>query len=265
MLKRMRVMYDGETGLGGSGGGTPDLSPATNATVEINTGEPISVSNDVSSLENQNNQDKPKQVDFETLDLNTNPNFIKENYEQFKDLGVNIDHPQFQKIVGNLEQLGITDLETQGKLIKQMREKYLEEQDRLKPENIQKTLSKSLNEKEKANYPRIVQSIKNALISQGKGDVAPKLLQYICSEPSAIQLLSMMHDYYTRGQQPTPSAGAMRTGGGISYDNAITAYQEAMTAAHKAGKSDSRQEIMKQILNRVNAADKIRVKDYFGI
>jgi len=252
----MNIFFEIETGVGSVGGGIEQIAPVENNT--DNTGaEPDQGKEPIL---------KTEEFDVVNMDFDKDPNFDKNVYASLKEIGVNIDHPSFQTEVANLEKLGITDKNAQMKVLTAMRESYIKQQEMLKPENIRKNLNEMLTPEEKSNYSAVMSKIKTAYENAGYGKEAQIMTKHIAAYPLMYKAL---HALYKGGfgafSTPTPSAGAIQHGAGLSYEQATNEYTKEAAKARQEGRAYDQKKLMMSILAKTASKDKARVKDYFNL
>ena len=280
MIKKYYSPDDGGAGAGGGGnpintGSSADVGIAdafTDVGGEAAANDGTDAANNV---QDETQKDEPKteekksdELDLESLEFDTDPNFDPTPFESLKELGVLVDSPEFQKALSQLEQdYGIVGTENQLKALRKLREQKIKEEEMYKPENVVASLKQHLNSEEKANYKTLVNTVKAAInheyahVDEAKRtNLIKRVEKYALTQPVVVQLLNMVHKYYGKNGRTAEITAATAPKprepiGTMTATQAEQEYYKLQTEALKNGKADEKSKILESLTKKVRKED----------
>lgn len=278
--------------LGGEGGGegveNPEVTPIGDKVVSEDGAEKKEDEEDVlpEDKTKEEKEEKEEKKEDEEFDLDKLDTTLEEEvepidstkYEALREKGFNIESKEFQGQIGILAKCGMEDPEMQIKFLEMSKQIQEAKNKFLTTSNVKKHLKENLSPEAFASVTPIRNVFKEIYKDhENKAEIQKLLDTQIFSNPVAVDLLHNFQRFIEgkeikKGRNPggdsSGKVGKTNIGGGtLDFNTIIAQYNKERAKLYKEGKVNQAnlQKLESDLLNKVSAKDKERVKEYFNI
>lgn len=277
---RLNIQLFADGGDVGGAGGVTETPMPTETNVDVNSVAPveeISPTNPFPVDKEPTPQENPKPEEeqtkapekFDPLNTDLSTDALMSNFDPtpFADMeGVNVNSPDFAKMINRFAELGVTDPQVQRNLVEAMKQEYIEEKQAefRTPEQIKKNLIENLPKEVMGRYKETATVVQNAL----KGTEFEDVWQGIMEEPEYVQIADLIIQHLRPQPSKMSTVTAQRPASSMSYDEALAkANSEIAKEIRAVGycSNEKRNAILKEIVGTLAGSSLAKFKDRFSL
>lgn len=206
---------------------------------------------------------------FDPLNFNPENEKVMSNFDPtpFADMqGVNVDSPDFAKLINHFSEMGVVDPKVQRNLVEFMQKNYLDQKaaEYRTPEQIKKNLIENLSPEVMGRYGETAGIIQGAL----KGTPYEEVWQGIMEEPEYVEIADYIIQHLRPQVSKMSSSTSMRPASSLTSVEAVQkANQEIAKEIRVNGycSNEKRNAILKETINTLSGTELQKFKDRFSL